>query len=132
MAATTGKNMYLMFVATVLDTDYRSFSKTEEMGTVDASAGSDVARTYLTTLEDGTASATIVRQSGTLGTVLDAAIAVGTTGTLTWAEEGTAAGKPKHTAWAIVTSIEEGAEYADVIVEDVEWQFSSDVTHSTY
>ena len=132
MTATTGKNLYLAFGSTVLDTDYRSFSGSEEMGTVDASAGSDTARTYLTTLEDGTASATVVRQSGTVGTVIATALAVGTAGTLTWAEEGTTAGKPRSTAWAIVTGLENSMEYADLVVMDIEWQFSSDVTHSTY
>lgn len=130
MAGITGKNLYLNFGSTVLDTDYRSFSESEEMGTVDQSAGSDTARTYLTTLKDGTASSTIVVQAGDTATWN--AVVVGASGTLTWAEEGTTAAKPKHTVWAIVTGREKSMEYADLVVADISWQFSSAITDSTY
>jgi len=130
MAGITGKDLYLDFGGVVLDTDYRSFSESEEIGLVDQSAGSDTARTYLTTLEDGTASATIVIQAGNTATWV--AVDIGTDGTLTWAPEGTTAGKPKHTVWAIVQSREKSMEYADLVVADIAWQFSGAVADSTY
>ena len=80
MAGTTGSALYLAFDSTVLDTDYRSFSPSEEIGLVDQSAGSDTNRTYLTTLKDGTASATIVIQSE--DTTTWGALVPGTEGTL--------------------------------------------------
>jgi hypothetical protein len=130
MAGITGSALYLTFGGVVLDTDYRSFSDSEEIGTVDQSAGADTNRTYLTTLKDGTASATIVVQSGDTATW--AAVVPGTGGTLNWAPEGTTAGDPKSYVWAIVTSREKSMEYADLVVADISWQFSGAVTDSTY
>ena len=130
MAGITGKNLYIAFGGTVLDTDYRSFGSSEEMGLVDQSAGSDAARTYLTTLTDGTSSLTILIQAD--DTTTWGAVAVGTEGTLEWGEEGTASGKPKHTVNAIVATREKSMEYADVVVADVSFQYSGAVTDSTY
>jgi len=130
MAGITGTNLYLVFGSKVLDTDYRSFSDSEEMNLVDQSAGSDTARTYLTTLKDGTASATIVVQSGDTGTW--GALVPGTEGTLEWGPEGTAATKPRHYVNAIVSTRERSMEYADLVVADIEWQFSGAVTDDTY
>jgi len=130
MTAKTGTAMYLKFGSTVLSGDYRSFSAEETGDVVDASAGADTNRTYLTMLKDGTASATIVAQAGS--TALWGAVAPLTGGTLEWDEEGTTAGRPKHTAWAIVTSRAMGAEYADIVTFDVAWQISSAVSDSTY
>ena len=132
MAGLVGKNLYLAFGGTVLDTDYRDFSASEEMGMVDDSAGSDSNRTYLTNLGDGSASATVVLQAS--GTVTWAALAEGSSGTLEWGEEGTTAGKQKHSVWAIVESREKSMSYDDLIVCDVSWQFSdaSGVAEGTY
>lgn len=132
MAGLVGTNLYLAFGGTVLDTDYRDFSGSEEMGMVDDSAGSDSARTYLTTLKDGSASATVVLQAS--GTVIWDALVPGTAGTLEWGEEGTTAGKQKHSVWAKVESREKSMSYDDLIVCDIAWQFSdpSGVTDSTY
>jgi len=130
MAGITGTAFYATFNSQVLDTDYRSFSNSEEIGTVDQSAGSDANRTYLTALKDGTASITFVMQSE--DTTTWGAVAVGTDDTLEWGEEGTAAGKPKHSVPAIVTSREKSMEYADLVVCDVSFQFNGAVTDDTY
>ena len=126
----TGKNLYLKFGSTVLSSDFRNFSAAETMDVVDASAGSDAARTYLTTLEDGTASLELVDQTG--GSVLWAAVKKGTGGTLEWGPEGTAGGKPKHTCYAIVTNRERSMPYADVVVLSVSFQFSGEVADAAY
>jgi len=130
MAGITGSGLYLKFGDTVLDTDYRAFSPSEEIGVVDQSAGSDTSRTYLTTLKDGKASVTIVIQAG--DTTTWGAVDIGTEATLEWGEEGTDAGDPKHTVNAIVTSREKSMEYADLIVADVAFQYSGDVADDTY
>lgn len=130
MAGITGKNLYLSFNGTVLDTDYRSFGPSEEIGIVDQSAGADGNRTYLTELKDGTSSATIVIQAG--DTTTWGAVVVGTEGTLEWGEEGTAVGKPKHTVNAIVTGRDKSIEYADLLVADISFQFSGAVTDEAY
>jgi len=130
MAANTGKNLFLSFGGTVLDTDYRSFSVSEEGGSVDESAGSDTRRTYLTTLTDGRASATVVFQGS--GTVLYDAIAPLTEGTLVWAEEGSSAGKRHTDVKAFVASRELSMEYADLMVVDVEFQMNGTPSSATY
>ena len=132
MAGITGKDLYLAFGGTVLDTDYRSFGDSREMALVDQAAGSDTARTYLTTLQDGTATATIVIQVGDTATW--DALAEGTGGTLEWGEEGSTAGKPSHKVWSIVQSREKTMDYDDLVVADITWQYSqvAGVTDSTY
>ena len=130
MTAVTGKNLFLSFAGTVLDTDYRSFSVSEEGGSVDESAGSDTRRTYLTTLTDGNASATVVFQSD--GTVLYDAVAPLTEGTLVYALEGSAAGERHTDVKSFVTSREISMEYADLMVVDLEFQFNGTPSSSTY
>jgi len=130
MTATAGSALFLKFGGNVLETDFRAFSTTETGGVVDGSAGADTSRTYLTTLKDGTATATVLCQtSGAAGWL---AIVPGTLGTLQWAVEGSAAGGPFNHVQAYVTERRKSASYADLVVADVSWQFTSAVTASTY
>jgi len=122
-AGVTGTNYYLKFGATTLSTNYRSASISDNMGLVDQSAGSDTGTTYLTTLRDGSMSATIKHKAG--DTAVWAALAPGTSGTLEWGEEGTASGKPKHTVLALVQSRQQSATYNDLVVVDLTFQFNS-------
>ena len=92
MTALTGQALYLKFGGTVLDTDYRTFNGTRTIDTVDASAGSDTYKTYLTTLKDGTRSATIVVQAG--DTATKGTLTVGVGGSLEWGFEAAAPGQP--------------------------------------
>lgn len=127
MGALTGADLWLRFGSTNLHTNYRSFSPTETGGIIDASAGADTERTYLTTLKDGTATATIVVQAD--GTTEWAAVAPLTSATLWWAEEGSASsGTQQHTVWAIVTERRKTMGYADLIIADISWQFSGTVS----
>lgn len=130
MAGVTGTGLYLLFDGSTLSTDFRSFSASEEIGVVDQSAGADANRTYLTELKDGSASATIVIQSADTATW--GVVAVGEEGSLEWGREGTVAAKPRSYANAIVTSREKTVEYDDLVVADIEWQFSGAVTDTTY
>ena len=131
MAAITGQNLYLKFGGTVLDTDYRTFGGTRTIDTVDASAGSDSYKTYLTTLLDGTRSATIVIQAS--DTATKGTLTPGTGGTLEWGLEGTASGKVKALCTAVfVSSYNESMSYNDLVVVDVNWQLNADITDSTY
>ena len=125
MAGYTGTALFLDFGGTVLDTDFRAFNPAETGGVVDQSGGADTSRTYLTTLKDGTATATIVVQAGDTNTWT--AVIPLTSGTLMWAEEGSGAGTQVHTVWAIVTERRKSMAYADLIVADLSWQFSSAV-----
>lgn len=132
MAGFTGADLFLQFGSKVLDTDFRAFSQTETGNVVDASAGADTTRTYLTTLKDGTATATIVLQEGTAGTQVWAALAPLTGGTLMWAEGGSAAGTQVHTVYAYVTERRKSMAYTDLVVVDLSWQFSSGITPGTW
>ena len=80
MTTYTGSALYLKFGSTELAADYRSFTPTYQTGLEDASAGSDLAITRLSTLLDGNASATFRSIAG--GTATWAALAPQTEGTL--------------------------------------------------
>lgn len=133
MAEYTGSGLVVMFDGNALESDFREFSADHEIGTADASAGSDAARTYLTTLEDGTASLGLLLQTdGTAATDPRQLLAIGSEGTLEWGPEGTASGKPRRYVNAIVTSIGENVPYEDVVEVNVEFQFSGQLTNTTY
>lgn len=130
MAEFTGKNLSVVFAGTALAGNFRTFSVTEEMGLVDASAGNDTSRTYVTTRKDGTATLEVLAQDDTVA--IWTAVAPGTTGSLVYGEEGTGVGQPRHTVNAIVTSRKKDAPYDDLVVTTVEFQFSGAVTDDTY
>ena len=132
MAEYSGTNLYVIFGSTVLSGDYRRLTTTESMDLVDASAGSDTGTTHVSTLTNGQATYEAVAQTD--GTVMWAAVANGTSGTLEWAPEGTASGKQKHTVTAIVSSRENNIGYNDVVTLTVNFQFSDNagVAESVY
>lgn len=131
MAEFTGSGLYLKFGIAVYQSDFRTFEPTEEVGLVEASAGADTNRSYLTTLKDGNASLELVMQAG--NTVIWPAFAPGSSGILEWGEEGTASGKPKHVCnSAIVKSRTKPISYQDVVVGRIQLQFSAAVTDSSY
>jgi len=132
MAGYVGKDLYLAFAGTVLDTDFRTFSPSEEIGLVDQSAGADTGSTWLTTLVTGTAGFAIVIQAA--DTTTWGAIVPGTEGTLEWGEEGTAAGKPRHYVNAIAVSREKVVDYGDVVIANATFRYSQQtvVTDTTY
>lgn len=129
MPAMTGTSLWIKFGSTVLSGDYQSFGDTETGGIVDASAGADTSRTYLTTLKDGTATATLSMQTGA-GTLIWNAVAPLTDDTLWWADEGSSTGLQIHFVWAIVTERRKSVGYADLVMADVAFQFSGAVSDS--
>ena len=124
MAEFTGKNLAASFIysgGTIdLAADYRSLSKAPSVGLVDASAGSDADRTYLTTLKDGTYSWGGVAQE--IGTALRAALVEGTHGTLEIGEEGTAIGNPKETVPVISMGAQYNIPYDNVVEISCQFQ----------
>jgi hypothetical protein len=117
MPAYTGKDLNLSWVHTggtvALEGDFRTFSYSPSVGLVEQTAGADAQKTYLTTPKDGQCSLEVVQQAA--GTVLYAALAEGTSGTLVIGPEGTAAGKPKLTIPAISLGARITIPYADVV-----------------
>lgn len=122
---TFGTAGYIKFGSTVLSADARNFEPEEEIGLVDASAGNDASRTYLATLLDGKATLELVAQTG--GTALWTALKPGTSGTLEWGEEGTTAGKPKHSVVAKVQRRRRALPYEGVAMINADLQFSDTV-----
>jgi len=125
-----GNNLYLKFGSTELHADYRSFSPSESVGSADGSSGPDSYSRELPTLTTWQATLEMVGPSG--GTTAWAALAPKTEGTLEWGEEGTAAGKPKHTILAYIKGRDQTIPYADVVVWNITFGPRGDVTHSTY
>lgn len=133
MPSFTGKNLHLDLGGTAINADYREFNIDEEVGIVDQSAGSDTARTYLTTLEDASGSLMVVDQAdGTAATYIWNLLDKGTEGTLTWGPEGTATGKPKHSANVIITSRGRSFRYDDLVELNFGIQVSGAITDTTY
>lgn len=130
MAEYTGSASYIKFGSTVLSSDFRTFEPSEDIGLVEAQAGSDTNKTYLTTLKDGSTSVSLVDQTG--GSLLWAAVANGTSGTLEWGPEGTASTKPKHTVLAIVKSRKRSEPYDGIVTLDIAFQFNGAVTDGAY
>jgi hypothetical protein len=134
MAEFTGSNLAVYFKGTLISGNQREFSNKREMGLVDASAGADAARSYLTTLKDGTAKmVTLLQTSATATTDVPVLCVEGATGTLEWAPEGSASGKVRHyVSSAFVKSQETKSPYDDVTELSLEFQFSAAVSDGTY
>lgn len=132
MTAYTGANLYLTFGGTVLQADYRRFEPEEEIGLEDASAGSDAARIYKTTLKDGNATFLARSIAGTAGTAKWVSIPVGAEGTLEWGPQGTATGNARAYVNAIVSSRTAPNEYDQVAEWGWDFQYSGAVTYATY
>jgi hypothetical protein len=130
MAEIVGKNLYIEFGGTDLSSDFRTVTNNEETGLVDASAGSDAARTYIATLKDGTLDYSMVAQAD--GTATWDAVAPATAGTLIWGEEGTAAGNARHTVDALVASRSKDIPYDDLVIYNVSFQFNGAITDDVY
>jgi hypothetical protein len=122
MAEYTGKDLHLEWITlagTVPGTvdlstsQYRTLGENTEIGLVDASAGADTNRTYLTTLKDGTFEYSALHQTN--GTALKAVLAPGTYGTLVIKPEGTASGKPTESVPCVVSSRNMNYPYDGVV-----------------
>ena len=133
MAQYTGSALYLAFKGTVISTRYRSLKTKEEIDLEDQSAGNDVAKTYLATLEDGDASLDFLDVAGgTAATALWNLCDKGAEGTLEWGNEGTATGKPRHYVNAIVKDREKTEDYDKPVEGTITFQFSGVVTDTAY
>jgi hypothetical protein len=133
MAEYTGSALRVTFAGNEVSGDQRSMTTDETVDVVDKSAGADVARTYLITLEDGTGSYEVLDQTGgTAATDIWQVMDKGAEGTLIWSPEGTASsGLPQHTVNAIVTNRNRETPYDDVVALSFELQFSGVVSDGT-
>jgi hypothetical protein len=132
VAEFTGKNLSVLFASNALTGNHRTFTVTEEMGLVDASAGPDAARSYVATLKDGKATLEVLGDDAAAGPTWWGNVLPGAVGSLVWGEEGTGSGQPRHTVNAVVSSRKKDAPYDDLVVYTVEFQYSGAVADDSY
>lgn len=123
-----GSGMVLTYGGSDFSSYLRVQQPAEDAALFDASAGNIVARDYLPQRADGKMSIEYVEPSGAAGVALWAAVKPAgygdTPGTLTWGEQGSASGKPKHYIPAYVLSRKRDVVYDDIVVCTVEFQFT--------
>lgn len=123
-----GSTLYAEWVhpsgTVTLSTESRNFVYNLAAETIDATAGADATRRKLSSFKNATMSLTMTAQTD--GTVLVAGCAVGTRGTLTFGEAGTATGSPKVVQPAMVTAFSRSVPFADVVTYDISWESTGD------
>lgn len=115
-----GKNAYIAFGGTVLNTNFRTISTNDSMATVDQSAGADAGITRLTTLRDANFSLDLKRPAG--GTVNWIDFVPGISGTIEIGPEGTASNKPKMTVNAILQARSTPVTYNDIVIDTLTFE----------
>jgi hypothetical protein len=135
MARLTGKDLALKWVTSSgtfwLETDFRSLTISEDQESADATAGGDTYKAYIATFADATGEVQLLDTAGTAGTALWAALAPSTSGTLTWYQDGTAAGHVYSSAPAFISNREREFPYDDVVAITAGFQFTAAPTDGT-
>ena len=135
MARYTGKDLAIAWVWTGgtawLEADFRSMSTTEDQESADSTAGSDTYKAYIPTVADASGEVQLLDTTGATGTTEWGAIAPANVGTLVWYPEGTATGKPTHTAPAFISSRQREFPYDDVVSITASFQFTAAPTAGT-
>lgn len=134
MAEFSGSALYAQWIwsgGTVqLNSDYRQFQDAPTIDLLEATAGSDPAKTYITDRKDGNVTVNMLHQTG--GTAMIAALAEGVCGTLIWGEEGTATNKPKTTMPAISMGAQRNVQYNALVEISVTFQQNGARTYDKY
>lgn len=127
----SGKDVYVSFAGTEIHGDYTSVGIREVGESVDVTAGADDVHFYVPIRKDGTIDFEAFFNASTL-TVWDA-IEPNSTGTLTIAPKGTAAGSPKiECSRAIVNGRDMNAAFDGDVRVTATFQMSAALTSSTY
>lgn len=128
-----GPTMVLSWIYTggtvALAGDYRTCSWNPSVNLVDSSAGADTHVQRLAALKDATASVTLVAQ--TAGTIINAALDAGVSGTLLIQPEGTATGKRKITFPCYSNGASYEHPYADIVAISCGFTGNAAYTDST-
>ena len=134
MPAFRGKDLFLSFAGSAgtvtISGDFTQVTYTPSIALLDQSAGADTDRTYVTSLKDRTIAWAAKHQAS--GTVLVNALVEGTSGTLTWGEEGTASGKPKHTCPVISMGCPMNIPYDNLVEISGTFQGNGAIADATY
>lgn len=117
MTKYSGAALYLEFAGTNISSTRRTLDMTHNMEKADSTAGADQYRNFVSTVKMIEASAEILSLThATGGSAQVAALQAGALGTLIWAPEGTATGKPKWGFYAMLEEISPAYPFDDVVV----------------
>jgi hypothetical protein len=108
-----------------MSADTRSVSITPAMETIDATAGQDTSKQFLSSFTDWDVSWDGVAQNGTAGTVYSQALAPGVLGTLTIGPYGTAGSALKYSMPAFCQGAAISMPYSDVTTISSSWKTAS-------
>ena len=112
MAIYTGKGLVVKFGADTL-THVRSASVTNKIDTVEITAATDTAKTYVTTTTGFEASVELLADDTT--ELFDSELVVGTSGAFIINPEGVAVGATKYSGTAIITSVQLSSPYDGLV-----------------
>ena len=134
MTAFRGKDLFVSFAGSAgtvtLSGDFTQLTYTPSIALLDQSAGADTERTYVNSLKDSTVAITMKQQA--VGTVIANALVPGISGTITWGEEGTASGKPKHTLPAISQGAAMNIPFDNLVELSCTFQGNGAIVDATY
>ena len=112
MAIYTGKGLVVKFGSDTL-THVRSASVTNKIDTVEITAATDTAKTYVTTTVGFEASVELLADDTT--ELFDTELVVGTSGAFIINPEGVAVGATKYSGTAIITSVQLSSPYDGLV-----------------
>ena len=112
MAIYTGKGLVVKFGSDTL-THVRSASVTNKIDTVEITAATDTAKTYVTTTVGFEASVELLADDTT--ELFDSELVVGTSGAFIINPEGVAVGATKYSGTAIITSVQLSSPYDGLV-----------------
>lgn len=117
MTKYSGAALYLEFAGGNISATRRTLDVTHNMETADSTSGSDAYRNFVTTVKMLEASVEILGLThSTGGSAQVVALQPGALGTLIWAPEGTATGKPKWGAYMMLSEISPSYPFDNVVV----------------
>lgn len=130
MAKYTGEDLVVTFKATNVSGAGRALEVTEEATEIDVTTYGSLDREYLVTKKmERTASFTVLDDAG--ATATEALFEVGTSGTLIYSPEGTAAGKRRRTVEALVLRSRKTFPHDDVVQFAVDLRLTGAITKGT-
>lgn len=125
MAKLTGKRLRIFYAGTDLSGEFRTVDVTEQQETADVTAGADDYRNFANTVKMIEVTAEIImKEHGSGGSAILAAMSLGGEGTLIWGAEGTATGKPKDGFYARLVDRSRPIPFDDAYLIKAKWQMA--------
>ena len=128
MAVYTGKELVVLLFGDTM-THVRSATVNSTKDTVENTTAAATEKTYSTTTKDWSATIEMLHDNTT--ELFDAEILPGSTGTADIRPEGTGSGNVKWSGYCIVSSLDFGAPYADLVTVSIALQGSGALTVGT-